>query len=487
MSTYPQRRHSPQGQPNIAGKRQGIVYTQAQHGVVPGRRADGVDRPFPNKPVSHRRPLNPRKQDSLDLYDFEKITITKQPRGLLLPPEYHSNGTRKITGSRHSRKDSHPLPSGELQMARAIHAKELMLQEKLWSVEEKIRQKIQRDAAASEYQRSEEQRHNRRQAERGNAQTLTRLAEQKKRESERKREIMMQERRQEDVKQLMNRQDQRNEDRIRNTHEEEERARWKIRDKEDAQSSQAHRKGHKGTHQITAHVQKVSGEINISRENVNEHTRRRRKGGEEKDNGVWGETGVKSQDGREKAKEREQNTTSMADKGSTRERKYRERTYKEVYGLDDERDMPQINQQKTSYKVATENHRGAGLKLSVGILLPPVSPPSHSSRPEQEELRQEVSTGTGLQLLPCRICDRKFASERLQKHMQICKKVKQSHRQVFNSYVNRTKGSAIEQFWKTHSKSPEDLKNQRQNHMANTRNLHEGRLPVGTSQPKRPK
>ncbi|XP_078134259.1 uncharacterized protein LOC144535596 [Sander vitreus] len=443
-------------------------------------RADGVDRPFPNKPVSHRRPPNPRKQDSLDLYDFEKITITKQPRGLLLPPEYHSNGTRKTTASRHSRKDSHPLPSGELQMARAIHAKELMLQEKLWSVEDKIRRKIQRDAAASEYQRSEEQRHNRGQAERGNAQTLTRLAEQKKREPERKTEMMMQERRQEDVKQLMNRQNQRNEDRISNTHEE-ERARWKIRDKEDAQSSQAHRKGYKGTHQITAHVQKVSGELNISRENVNEHTRRRRKGGEEKDNGVWGETGVKSQDGRQKAKEREPNTTSMTDKGSTRERKHRERTYKEVYGLDDERDMPQINQQKTSYKVATENHRSAGL------LLPPVSHPSHSSRPEQEELRQEVSTGTGLQLLPCRICDRKFASERLQKHMQICKKVKQSHRQVFNSYVNRTKGSAIEQFWKTHSKSPEVLKNQRQNHMANTRNLHEGRLPAGTSQPKRPK
>ncbi|XP_034714793.1 uncharacterized protein LOC117936113 [Etheostoma cragini] len=483
MSMYPQRRHSPQGQPIIGGKRQDIVFTQAQHGVVPGRREDGVDQPFPNKPVSHRRPLNPRKQESLDLYDFKKITITKQPRGLLSTQEYHSYDTRKTTGSQQSRKDSHPVPRGELQMDRAIHAKQLMLQDKLRRVEEKIRQKNQKDAAASEYQNKEEQRHNKGQAERGNTQILTRLAEQKKIEPERKREMTIQERRQEDVKQLMNRQDQRNEDRRRNTHEEDG-SRWKIRDKEDAQSSQGHRKGHKDTHQITAHVQKVSGELNISRwENVNEHTRRRT-GGEGKDNGVWGETGVKSQDGKQKAKEREQNTTSIADKGLTRESKYRERTCEEVYGSDDEQDTPQINQQKTSYKVATENHKGAGLKLSVGRLLPPVSHPSHSSRPEQEELRQEVSTGTGLQLLPCKICNRKFSSERLQKHMQICKKVQQSQRQVFNSYANRTKGSAIEQFWKTHSKSPE---NPRQNHMANTRNLHEGRLPAGTLQHKRPK
>ncbi|XP_032356213.1 zinc finger C2HC domain-containing protein 1C [Etheostoma spectabile] len=481
MSMYPQRRHSPQGQPIIAGKRQDIVFTQAQHGVVPGRKADGVDQPFPNKPVSHRRPLNPRKQESFDLYDFEKITITKQPRGLLSTQEYHSNGTRKTTGSQHSRKDSHPLPRGELQMARAIHAKQLMLQDKLWSVEEKLRQKFQREAAAREYQSREEQRHNRGRTERGNSQTITRLAEQKKIEPERKNEMTIQERRQEDVKQLMNRQDQKNEDRRRNTHEE-ERSRWKIRDKEDAQSSQGHRKGHKDTHQITAPVRKVSGELSRM-ENVNEHTRRR-KGGEGKDNGVWGVTGVKSQDGTQKAKEREQNTTSMADKGLTRESKYRERTCKEVYGVDDEQDMPQIIQQKTSYKVATESHKGAGLKLSVGRQLPPVSHPSHSSRPEQEELRQEVSTGTGLQLLPCKICNRKFASERLQKHMQICKKVQQSQRQVFNSYANRTKGSAIEQFWKTHSKSPE---NPRQNHMANTRNLHEGRLPGGTLQHKRAK
>lgn len=448
MSTYTRRRQSPQGQYNIAGKGHDNVYTQAPHGVVPGRRADGVDRPFPNKPVSHRRPLNPRTQDSLDLHGFEKIAITKQPRGPLSPQEHHSNGIIETTASWHPRKDSHRLPRGELRMARAIHAKELMLQEKLWRAEEKIRQKIQRDsvdAAAGDDRKSEEERHDRRQAERGKAQTKTRLSEQQRREPVRSREMMLQGGRQEDVKQLGKRQDQRIEDRMGNTHKE-ERATWKRREIEVVQSPQSQRNRGKGTHESTFHGQEVSGALNKLRwENVKERTRR--KGGDKKDNGIWGETSVKSQDGTEKAKE-------AKDKVWTREKKYMERMCKEMYSSDNERDVPHMSQQKTSHRAATENHRGAGRKLSGEPRLPPVS---HSSRPEQGELRLKESPGTGLQLLPCRLCNRKFASERLEKHVQICKKVKQSHRQVFNSYVNRTKGSVIEEFWKTHSraKTPE--------------------------------
>ncbi|XP_034419552.1 golgin subfamily A member 6-like protein 22 [Cyclopterus lumpus] len=425
MSTHTGRRHSPQGQHNIAGQINGN--TQAQHGVVPGR-ADGVNRPFPNKPVSHRRSLQPRKQDS-----FES-------RGSLLPKEQHSNGTRKTNGAQDPRNDSDSRqPSGELQMARAIHAKELMLQEKLWNVEEKIRQKIRRDTAALHDQKSEEQRHNWGQAERGNTQTTSRLAEcfpSQRRELVR-REMKMQERGREDVKQHMK------------THYQEERARGKRMETEVAQ---LHKKDHKATHQITVPEQEVSGELNKPWwGKVKEHTRRRER---DEKNGIWGE---KSQDGTVKAKERHQNTASMGDKGWKRESNY---------GIsDNEQDMPQMSQQKASHKAATEGRK-----------LPPVSQPSHSSRPEPGQLRQEDAS---LQLLPCTFCNRKFASERLQKHVQICEKVKQSHRGVFNAYRNRTKGSAIEEFWKTHSKSPEVIKKK-----VNTRNLHEGRLPGGTSQPK---
>ncbi|XP_059209717.1 zinc finger C2HC domain-containing protein 1C [Centropristis striata] len=385
MSTNTRRRHSPQGQNNTAGKRHGNGYTQAQHSVLPGGRADGVDQPFPSKPVSHRRPPNPAKQD-------EKITIPKQARRTLSPKEPDSHGVRKTTGSRHPRKDSHRQPSGEVQMAKAIHAKELVLQEKLWSVEEKIRQIIQKETAAGNEKGSEEQRHNR-----GQAQTKTRLSEQQRREPERRREMIMQERRQED-----------------------ERTRGERSDIKDP----------KGIHQITVHKQDTNGKLNKSRwENVKEQTRGR-KGGDEKDDGIYGDTGVKLQDGTEKAKERDQNITSL--------------------------------QQPTG------NHR-----------------------PEQGQLRQKDSTDASLQLLPCTICNRKFMKERLQKHVQICQKVKKSKRQVFNSSLHRTKGSAIEEFWKTHTRpeSPEALKkkDQRQKQKSHTRNLHEGRLPAGTSQPKRSK
>ncbi|KAJ4938866.1 hypothetical protein JOQ06_028332 [Pogonophryne albipinna] len=448
----------------MEGQRKGSVY-QAQHGVA-GKRKDGVDQPFPNKPVSHRRPLNPGKQDSLDLEDFEKIILTEQPRGPSFPPKYHSDGIGKTTGSRQTRKDLHIETSGELKMARAIHEKELMLQEKLWSVEEKVRQKYQRYAAAHEDPKSREQRNNRGQAERGKVQTKGGLFEQQRREPV-EREIMWQDRRQEDVKQLRRMQDQRIDDRISIKHEE-ERARW---EKEVAQSQ---RKSHKGTHQTTVHEQEVSGEfIKSTRGNVKEHTGSKR--GEEKGEAIWGKTGVRSQDGTVKTKER-------ADTDWSRERKY-----KELYLSEDERDMPhQSSQHITSHKAATGNSRGAERKVSEGQLLPPVSHPSLSSRPEQGELRQEESTDTSLRQVPCSVCNRMFAGERLQKHLEICTKLKQSKRTVFNIYVHRTKGSAIEEYWKTHTKIPEVLKKKtiRHPHKTNISNLEESRLPTGTSKPK---
>ncbi|XP_068563096.1 zinc finger C2HC domain-containing protein 1C-like [Cebidichthys violaceus] len=333
-------------------------------------------------------------------------------------------------------------------MARAIHAKELVLQEKLWRVEEKIRQKIQRDTAALDDQKSEEQRHYRGQAERGNNQTTSR------REPERRREVKMQESRQEDVKQHMKTRDQ------------DERARGKRRETEVAQS---HKNGHKATHQITDPEQEVGGELNKPWwEKVKEHTGRK----ERDERNIWGDPGVKSQDRTVKATERHQNAASVSDTGWKRETQYREKTRKEI--SDDERDTPQMSQQKASHKAATEGRKPSGAPRP-----PPDSPPSG---PEPAaELRQE-----GLQLLLCKICNRKFAGDRLQKHVQICEKVKQSQRGVFNAYLNRTKGSALEEYLKTHGKSPEVLtkNNQRQN-QGHTRNLHKGRLPGGTThQPK---
>ncbi|CAK6957074.1 zinc finger C2HC domain-containing protein 1C-like [Scomber scombrus] len=456
MNTHTRGRRGPQEQYNSAEQRHCNVYTKTQHAVVAGGRAAGVDQPFPNKPVHHRRTLNPKMHDSFELNDFEKITISAQQRGPLSSQEHHSDGIRETAESQHPIKNSHSLPTREMQMARAIHAKELMLQEKLWRAEGKIRQMIQGDsgAAASDDRKSEEKSHNRGQVKGGKAQTTTRL-----REPVSNREILKHERRLEDARQLRKTQNQMNKDKIRNTHEEQ----GARRGGRETDVVQLKRNENKGPRESNAHVHKVSGELN------------RRKGEVEK---------------------AEQNKTSANLGIWTREKKYEER--KKVYGShddddddDDDRDvdMPHQSQQKTVYRLAaTENHRGAASKISEESSLPPVCP-SQSNRAQQGELRLTESTDLSLQLLPCRICNRKFSHDRLKKHVQVCQKVKQSHRQVFNSYANRTKGSAIEQFWKNHSRSktpPEVLKkkNQRQNHTVNTRTLHQGRLPAATSQSK---
>lgn len=424
MTTY-SRNHISQRHYNITGKRIGSACTQVQH----GGRADKVDWPFPNQPVSHRRPLNSRTQDSLGLCDFEKITITQQHRGPLSSQEHHSNGSRQ-----HPREDLHRLSRKEVQMAKEIQAKEAILQEKVWRVAEKIRQKIHVDTAQDE-------RLNRRQPE-----TKNRLYEQQWREPVRGREMTMQERRQNDVTQFRTKHSRRNEDRMWNTVEEEERSGWRSRETEIAQNPQLHRKESKATPEFTFYGQEESDELNKLRmESVIRHARR---DGDGKYNGIWGGTGKKLQDGTEKPKVRQQNTTSVVDEGWTTEGNHRAGPCKKLYGPDDEH-MHQMNQRQTS-------HRDARRKLSGGLSLPPVFGP-HSGRPEQEELKFTDNTNNVPQPFPCRICNRKFTSQRLEVHVPICTKLKQSHRQAFNSYANRTKGSAIEEFWKTHtrSKTPE--------------------------------
>lgn len=362
-STSTRRGQSPQGQTNITGKK-------------PGRRAGEVYLPFPNKPMTIR-PHNPRTHASLDV---EKFTVTKEPRA----KEHCSSGTEETAASQHPRRDFHRQSKLELQIDKEIHAKKLLLQEKLWRLEETITQKIQKDrvdAAAGDN-------HTRREPVRGRA-------------------MMKQEKSHEDVKQHRQRQENKRND----------------------------VKGQRGTHEITVHGQDVSGEPIKSRwENVKEHTRGN--GGDGKDNGIWGETIVK-------AKERDK----------TRDQTYRDRTCKQMYGSEDERDMLQMSQQKVSHRAATENHRGAERNQSGEPRLPPVSSPSRSDGPEQGELGLTESTVVESQRLPCIICNRKFASERLEVHVKICKKHKQSHRQVFNSYNNRTKGSTLEEFLKFHSVS----------------------------------
>lgn len=341
MSTYTKRSHKPKDQSKIAGI------------------ADTVDCPFPNKPVCHMKVLNSRTQDMLDVHDFNELNISKQPGGGSSTQEDNLSGIGQTSGGPNPREASRRHSTKELQMAKEIQMQEQILQEKLWRVGEKIRQKILREIADT----AEE--------DLPNTATKTGLYEQQSREPARGRDRMVHERRQGEVKHHRKKQDQRNEEIIRNTHEE-ERVRWKSVEKEVAQPQ---RKEYKATHES-----------------------------------------------------------------------------KEMYGTDGEEDTLQLSQQRASCSAATENHKGAGSKQPKESLLPPTF--SHcSGRSEQEERRVPDNVDTGLQLLPCRFCDRKFVSQRLEVHARICKKLKQSHRQVFNSYFHRTKGSAIEEFCKNHNRT----------------------------------
>ncbi|XP_071780286.2 zinc finger C2HC domain-containing protein 1A [Centroberyx gerrardi] len=219
----------------------------------------------------------------------------------LVSQEHLSNGIREATGSQQPRRDSPRLPNAQQRVAKAIHAKELLLQEKLQRIEKKIRNKIQREstAAGDDEQRSEE--------------------------------------------------------------EEEER-----------------------------------------------HGRRRA----------------------EQEKERRETRMSLAEQQRREPAKRRETP----------------------------------------------------SRLQRGELGPRESTDTQLQLLPCEICGRKFSAERLEKHLKICEKAQQSHRKVFNSYNHRTKGTSLEEFLKTHTRShtPERKNNWRKNHEVFIRNMRQGHDPGGT-------
>ncbi|XP_028251796.1 zinc finger C2HC domain-containing protein 1C-like [Parambassis ranga] len=306
----------------------------------------------------------------------------------------------------HSKEDSHRVPGSDLQMSREIHEKKLMLQEKLWKVEEQIRQKIQRDRAAGDDQKTREDR------------------------PERNRDMLMQDRGQRDFKQVKKRQEQQTEDYMSTIHEE---TYPTIKTKE----------------------QEVSVELNPSRwHNVKEHSRRKREN--ERDDVIWREA--------EKTKHNKQSKASVRDRGQTQEKIYGEGTHLET--------DCSVSEQDTPLKMATEHHRGKPLE----------SNPVQRSGPQQAEFELLDSTVVSIQSLPCKICSRMFVRERLERHVQICKKLKQSHRQVYNSYAHRTKGSDLGEFLKTHTRSetPNDIKTKKRNYKGNISNLHRSQLPAGT-------
>ncbi|XP_028855440.1 zinc finger C2HC domain-containing protein 1C-like [Denticeps clupeoides] len=80
---------------------------------------------------------------------------------------------------------------------------------------------------------------------------------------------------------------------------------------------------------------------------------------------------------------------------------------------------------------------------------------------------------------PCAICKRRFASDRLESHLQICEKVQRSNRKTFDSSKQRARGTELEKFMKAGGgSSTAEEKTPRQKNDALVRKAHRDAVPA---------
>lgn len=84
-------------------------------------------------------------------------------------------------------------------------------------------------------------------------------------------------------------------------------------------------------------------------------------------------------------------------------------------------------------------------------------------------------------LVPCELCGRRFMVQRLEKHMQVCQKMLNSKRKVFDSSKARAKGTDLEQYLHTKGRTkdpPPQVKGSswRQKHESFIRTIRQARL-----------
>ncbi|XP_039506879.1 zinc finger C2HC domain-containing protein 1C [Pimephales promelas] len=100
-------------------------------------------------------------------------------------------------------------------------------------------------------------------------------------------------------------------------------------------------------------------------------------------------------------------------------------------------------------------------------------------RLQRVELTPEENPDAPQRLLPCDVCGRRFARDRLETHVRVCER-KRPERKVFDTFQHRAKGTELERFMKTNgrSKTPEPRKNTwREKHQAFIQTMRQGRDP----------
>lgn len=118
-------------------------------------------------------------------------------------------------------------------------------------------------------------------------------------------------------------------------------------------------------------------------------------------------------------------------------------------------------------------------------------PSQRGNRLQRVELSPEDSPDAPHMLIPCDVCHRCFARDRLETHMRVCeKKLRKPQRKIFDMSQHRAKGTELEEFMKTNgrSKTPEPKKNNwRRKHEAFMQTMRQGRAhepqPVSSLNP----
>nr|XP_015205902.1 PREDICTED: zinc finger C2HC domain-containing protein 1C [Lepisosteus oculatus] len=130
---------------------------------------------------------------------------------------------------------------------------------------------------------------------------------------------------------------------------------------------------------------------------------------------------------------------------------------------------------QASYEMSNGNCAEERLPQGSGDLSPRRFPLSVEEAPQAEQ-RPTYNQEGNSQLLPCTLCNRTFAAERLEKHRRVCEKMQNSRRKVFDSSKHRAKGTDLEQYinLKKKSTTPEPKRSTwRQKHEAFVRNVRQ--------------
>lgn len=84
--------------------------------------------------------------------------------------------------------------------------------------------------------------------------------------------------------------------------------------------------------------------------------------------------------------------------------------------------------------------------------VPERNPSQRGKHLQQVELSPEKNRDAPHQLIPCNVCHRCFARDRLETHMRVCER-KQPQRKIFDMSRYRAKGTDLEEFMKTNGRS----------------------------------